>query len=120
MRRAARNFATSSNRSLCAAKKNESRGANASTASPRVERLLHILDRVRKRKRELLNGRRAGFADVVAGDRDRIPVRHLGGAEAEDLGDQRETRLRRIDVRAARDVLLEDVVLNRAAQLVAR
>jgi hypothetical protein len=34
MRRAARNFATSSNRSLCAAKKNERRGANVSTASP--------------------------------------------------------------------------------------
>ena len=34
IRRAARNFATSSNRSLCAAKKNDSRGANASTPSP--------------------------------------------------------------------------------------
>ena len=34
MRRAARNFATSSNRSLCAAKKNESRGAKLSMASP--------------------------------------------------------------------------------------
>jgi methylmalonyl-CoA mutase N-terminal domain/subunit len=34
MRRAARNFATSSNRSLCAAKKNESRGANVSIARP--------------------------------------------------------------------------------------
>ena len=34
MRRAARNFATSSNRSLCAAKKNDSLGANVSIASP--------------------------------------------------------------------------------------
>jgi hypothetical protein len=34
MRRAARNFATSSNRLLWAFQKNESRGANASTARP--------------------------------------------------------------------------------------
>jgi hypothetical protein len=34
MRLAARNFATSSKRSLCAAKKKESRGANRSTSSP--------------------------------------------------------------------------------------
>ncbi len=34
MRRAARNLATSSNRSLWAAKKNDSRGANVSIASP--------------------------------------------------------------------------------------
>ena len=83
MRRAARNFATSSNRSLCAAKKNDSRGANESTASPASTALRDVLDRVRERERELLHRRRAGFANVVAGDRDRIPVRHLGGAEAE-------------------------------------
>ena len=35
IRRAARNFAISSNRSMCALKKNESRGAKASTAMPR-------------------------------------------------------------------------------------
>ena len=35
-RRAARNFATSSKRSLCAARKNERRGANSSTARPRA------------------------------------------------------------------------------------
>ena len=33
-RRSARNFATSSNRSACATKKNERRGANSSTCSP--------------------------------------------------------------------------------------
>jgi hypothetical protein len=35
-RRAARNFATSSSKSLCALKKNDSRGAKSSTASPAV------------------------------------------------------------------------------------
>ena len=83
-------------------------------------RARHVLDRVREGERELLHRRRAGLANVIAGDRDRIPVRHLRRAEAEDLGDEREDRLGRIDVRAARDVLLEDVVLDRAAQLRAR
>ena len=32
-------------------------------------------DPVRERERELLDGRRAGLADVVAGDRDRVPAR---------------------------------------------
>ncbi len=35
MRRAARNFATSSKKSLCTSKKNESRGAKSSTFMPR-------------------------------------------------------------------------------------
>ena len=35
MRRAARNLAISSKKSLCTSKKNESRGAKASTSSPR-------------------------------------------------------------------------------------
>ena len=120
MRRAARNFAASSKRSLCAAKKNESRGAKRSTVSPAAIARVHVLDRVRERERELLHRRRARLADVVAADRDRIPLRHLRGAEAEDLGDQREARPGRIDVRAARDVLLEDVVLDRAAERRAR
>jgi hypothetical protein len=35
MRRAARNLAISSKKSLCTSKKNESRGAKSSTSSPR-------------------------------------------------------------------------------------
>ena len=37
---------------------------------------------------QLLGGRRAGLADVVAGDRHRVPPRHLGGGEPDDVGDQ--------------------------------
>ena len=54
------------------------------------------------------------------GDRDRVVARHLVGAELDRVGDQADRRRGRPDPRAARDVLLEDVVLDRAAQLLAR
>ena len=72
--------------------------------------------RVREREGQLLDGRRASFANVVAGNRDRIPARHLVRAEAKHLRDQRQAGSRRINVRAARDVLLENVVLDRPAE----
>src|SRR3712207_7842668 len=52
--------------------------------------------------RSLLRGRRAGLADVVAADRNRVPVRHLGGAVGEGVRDEAERRRGRVDVGAAR------------------
>ena len=75
--RAARNLAISSKKSLCELKKNEMRGAKSSTSSPRVDAVLHVLDAVAQRERQLLQRRRAGFADVIAADRDRVPARHF-------------------------------------------
>ena len=43
-------------------------------------------------------------------------VGHLGGAELDDVGDQLERGARRVDEGAAGGVLLEDVVLHRAAE----
>ena len=45
-RRAARNLAISSRKSLCALKKNDSRWPNAVDVEPGVDRRLHIRDRV--------------------------------------------------------------------------
>ena len=59
IRRAARNFATSSRSVECAAKKNDSCGANASTLEPGLQRALDVLDRVGERERELLHRVRA-------------------------------------------------------------
>ena len=42
-----------------------------------LDRLLDVGEAVLERERELLRGGRAGLADVVAGDRDRVPARHL-------------------------------------------
>ena len=82
-----------------------------------VDRRLHVGDRVRQREGHLLHGRRSGFADVVAADRDRVPVGQFALAEREDVGDDAERGARRIDVGAAGHVLLEDVVLDGAGEL---
>ena len=120
IRRAARNLATSSNSSDQAAKKNDRRGAKSSIARPAGDRRLAVGDRVGERERELLGGRRPRLAHVVARDRDRVPARQLLRAELEDVGHEAHRRPRRVDPRPAGDVLLEDVVLGRARDPVAR
>ena len=115
IRRAARNLATSSNSSLQAAKKKLSRPAKSSMSRPRATAASAVADRVGQRVGQLLDGRRPGLAHVVAADRDRVPAGQLAGAELEDVGDQPHRRPGRVDVRPAGDVLLEDVVLGRAA-----
>ena len=47
-----------------------------------------------QRERHLLHRRRAGLADVVAADRDRVPLRHLALAVGEDVGDDPQRRPR--------------------------
>ena len=74
---------------------------------------LDVGDRVGQRERQLLGGGRPGLAHVVARDRDRVPLGQLAGAELEHVGHEPHRRPRREDVRAAGDVLLEDVVLGR-------
>ena len=76
-RRAARNLAISSRKSLCALKKNDRRWPNASTSRPGVDGGLHVGDGVGQREGHFLDRRRAGLADVVAADRDRVPLRHV-------------------------------------------
>ena len=87
---------------------------------PGLARRLDIGDRVGERERDFLHRRRSRFADVIPADRDRVPLRHFALAEREDVRDDPQRGLRRIDVGAARDVFLQDVVLNRARQLLRR
>src|SRR5512142_414882 len=84
---------------------------------PGVDRRLDIGDAVGEGEGDFLDGGRACLAHVVPGNGDRVPVGHLAGGEGEDVGDDAHRLLRRVNVGAARDVLLEDVVLHRAAQL---
>ncbi len=79
---------------------------------------LDVGEAVGEREGELLGGGRAGLADVVAGDRDRVPQRHLARAELDHVHAQPHGRLGREDPLLLRDVLLEDVGLDRPAQLV--
>ncbi len=85
-----------------------------------VDRGLHVRDRMCERERHFLNRGRSGLADVIPADRDRVPVGQLALAEGKDVGDDSQRMARRIDVRAARDVFLQDVVLHGARKLFER
>jgi hypothetical protein len=54
-----------------------------------LQRQLDVGEAVGERERQLLGGGRAGLADVVAGDRDRVPARHLGGGELDRVAHDR-------------------------------
>ena len=84
----------------------------------RIDSGLHVGDAVGQRECHLLHGRRSGLADVVTADGDGVEPRHLRRAVGEGVGGQAHAGVRREDVVAARHVLLEDVVLDGAAQLV--
>ena len=73
-----------------------------------------------QRERDLLDRAGALLAEVVAGDRARVPLRDPLVAVGEQVGGQPHARLGRVDEVPAGDVLLEDVVLDRAAELLAR
>ncbi len=83
---------------------------------PRRHGRIAVRDPVRERERELLDRGRAGLADVVSRDRDRVPAREPLGAVGEQIGGQPHRGPRREDVVPAGDVLLQDVVLDGAAQ----
>ena len=71
---------------------------------------------VGEREGELLRRVRAGLADVVAGDRDRVHERHVLRAPLDHVHHEPHRRRGREDPLLLRDVLLEDVRLDGAAQ----
>ncbi len=82
-----------------------------------LDRPLDVGEAVSERERELLRCGRPGLADVVAGDRDRVPLRHLLGTPLDHVRHEPHRWLGREDVLLLRDVLLQDVRLDRPAQL---
>ena len=78
----------------------------------------HVLHTVGQRVGQFEIRRRSGLLHVVAGDRDRVEARHLLAGEREDVGDDPHARRRRIDIGVADHELLEDVVLDRAVELI--
>ena len=66
---------------------------------------------------QLLRGARACFTDVIAADRDGVPLRNFLRAPRHQVGGQTHRRPRGETIVPARGVLLQDVVLHRAAQL---
>ncbi len=84
------------------------------------DRRFHVGDAVGQREGDLLDRRRSRLADVVARNRDRVPVRQVGSAVREGVDDQPHRGPGWVDVRPPGDVLLQDVVLNGAADLLPR
>ena len=82
----------------------------------RVAHGVEHADRSRHRVGDLLDGRRPRLLQVVRADVGGVPERSVLGAPGDHVDDQTPRRLGREDVRAARQVLLHDVVLCRAAQ----
>ena len=83
----------------------------------RLQRGLHVRDGVPQRERHFLHRRRAGLANVVAGNRNRVPLGQFAVAPGKNVRHNAHCRSERINVRAPRDIFLQDVVLDRAAQL---
>src|SRR5205807_7391481 len=70
---------------------------------------LHIAEPIGEREGQFLLRGRAGLADVIAGDADRVELRHLLRAERDEVADQPKVRARREDPLLLRDVFLQDV-----------
>ncbi len=87
---------------------------------PALDGLIDVADAVGNRERQLLHCSRAGLADVVAGDRHGVPARNLARAEFDHVGDDSQRRSRRANPFLLRDVLLEHVVLDGAADAIPR
>src|ERR1700682_6222954 len=64
----------------------------------RIERRLHVGDPRAEREGDLLDRRAALLAEVVAGDRDRVPARDPLGAILEDVGGEAHRGLGGVDV----------------------
>ena len=79
---------------------------------------LHVLLAIGKREGHLQRLVRPGFLHVVAADADRIELRHVQGRVLDDVANDLHRRPGRVDVGVANHELLEDVVLDRARQLV--
>ena len=77
-------------------------------------------DRVAHRVGDLLHRGRAGLLQVVGADVDRVPLRHVHDGVGDRVRDQAHAGRGREGVGPATEVLLEDVVLGRALELVLR
>ena len=83
----------------------------------RVNGGLHVGHSIREREGDLLRGGRSGFAHVVAGDGNRVPLGHVVRGPRERVGHKAHAVADGIDVCAARNVFLENVVLHGAGKL---
>ncbi len=75
-------------------------------AKPGVKRGLDVSDAISEGEGDFLDSGRASFADVIAGDGNRVPLGEMVAAPGENVGDDAHRGADGIDVRATGDVLL--------------
>lgn len=80
---------------------------------------LHVFFAVRQREGQLLHQVRTGLLHVVARDRDRVELRHLGGSELDDVGNDPHRRFGRVDVGVPHHELFQDTALYRPRKILA-
>ena len=83
----------------------------------RVNGGLHVCHAVGEGEGDLLRGGRSGFAHVVAGDGNGVPLGHVVRGPREGVGHKAHAVADGIDVGSARNVFLENVVLDGAGKL---
>src|SRR6266850_6174797 len=76
-----------------------------------------VFDSVSEGKREFLQRRRAGLANVITAHRNRVVPGNMGRAEFESIDDQLHRGANRINPLLLRYVLFENIVLKRAGDL---
>ena len=81
---------------------------------------LHVGEPVGQREGQLLGGGGPRLADVIARNRHRVPLRRVLRPPLEAVDDEAQRGLDGKAPRVLRHVLLEDVILDRAAQLFGR
>ena len=80
----------------------------------------HVFQPIRKSECQLLNKRRSRLLHVIAGDRDRVELGHVLRGVLDDVGHDAHGGSGRIDIGVPDHELLEDVVLDRARELLLR
>ncbi len=103
---------------MCIEEEGEPRGEGIDVEFLAANHVFDVLHAVAKREGQFLDRRGAGLADVVARNRDRVPLGNLQGAELDGVADELHGGLGRAHQGLLGDELLEHVVLDRAADLV--
>ena len=78
--------------------------------------MIDIGQTVGQRKGQLLHSSRARLADMVAADADGVPARHVARAELDGIRHQAHRWFWREEKLFLRDILFENIILQRAAQ----
>ena len=78
---------------------------------------LDVGNSIGKSERNLLDCRRTSFTNVIAGNGNRVPARKVLRAVGEGVDNESHGLAGWVDVGSASDVFLQDVVLNRSANL---